>query len=285
MKVNVNGKIEDIKLVYGVADNHADDWTKETVAVVSDNTDQDGNPIISQKHFDILKKIENELKKNNEFSFYVPTFFSLQELYAKMVNENKEKMAMQNNKLAKIVNAEMKKQAVSEKQLEDKAQEIADKLEKDHGYPKIDVDPNFAYGAYGFYFNFKDENGNSRQAKVDLGTKKECLEGLEKLYHNLVDRKNWWLKREANKKETKVKKQARAKYTQRQLKELVADGAAIDITTWSTSDVYKLQKEEQLEPIGSSYGVYGPNGRLYRGKSGKLYAVTARNNTLDQLPW
>lgn len=82
-----------------------------------------------------------------------------------------------------------------------------------------------------------------------------------------------------------MKKQARAKYTQRQLKEMVADGVAIDITTWSTSDVYKLQKEEQLEPIGSSYGVYGPNGRLYRGKSGKLYAVTARTTNLDALPW
>lgn len=82
-----------------------------------------------------------------------------------------------------------------------------------------------------------------------------------------------------------IKKQAKAKYTQRQLKEMVADGIAIDITTWSYDKVNELKKEEQLEPIGSSYGVYGPNGRLYRGKSGKLYAVTARNTTLDQLPW
>lgn len=190
-------------------------------------------------------------------------------------------------RLANIVKAEMKKKAVTEKQLEDKAQEIADKLEKDHGYPKINVDPYWAYGKYGFYFEFKDEEGRLKQAKVDLGTKKECMDGLNELYYKLADNPDWWLRRgkQASKKETKVKKQARAKYTQRQLKDMVANGAAIDITTWSTSDVYKLQKEEQLEPIGSSYGVYGPNGRLYRGKSGKLYAVTARNNTLDQLPW
>lgn len=83
----------------------------------------------------------------------------------------------------------------------------------------------------------------------------------------------------------KVSKTARAKYTQRQLKEMVADGTAIDITNKSANELYKLQKEEQLEPIGSSFGTYGANGRLYRGKDGKLYAVTARAMSLDTLPW
>ena len=111
MKVNVNGRIEDIKLVYGVADNRAADWTKETINVVSDQIDEDGNPIIREKDFEILKKIENELKKNNEFSFYVPVFFSLQELYTGMVNENKERLSLKSNKVAQIVKAAINKKA------------------------------------------------------------------------------------------------------------------------------------------------------------------------------
>ena len=82
-----------------------------------------------------------------------------------------------------------------------------------------------------------------------------------------------------------MKKTAKATYTQKQLKEMVADGVAIDITTWEGSKIYELIKEEHLEPIGSSFGTYGANGRLFRGKSGKLYACTARNTNLDRLPW
>ena len=93
------------------------------------------------------------------------------------------------------------------------------------------------------------------------------------------------MKKQASRQENKVKKQAKATYTQKQLKELVANGVAIDITNMPTRELYKLQKEEQLEPIGSSFGTYGANGRLYRGKDGKLYAVTARAMSLDALPW
>lgn len=180
-----------------------------------------------------------------------------------------------------------KKVAVSESELLERAEEYAKRLENEHGYPKIDVDPYFAYGKYGFYFEFKDENGQLKQAKVDLGTKKECLEGLKKLFYRLADNPDWWLRRgkQASKDTVAVRKQARAKYTQRQLKEMVADGTAIDITTWPDTKIYELIREEQLDPIGSSFGVYGANGRLFRGKSGKLYACTARNSNLDRLPW
>lgn len=82
-----------------------------------------------------------------------------------------------------------------------------------------------------------------------------------------------------------MKKTAKASYTQKQLKEMVANGVAIDITNKPARELYALQKEEQLEPIGSSFGTYGANGRLYRGKDGKLYAVTARATSLDALPW
>lgn len=93
------------------------------------------------------------------------------------------------------------------------------------------------------------------------------------------------MKKQASRQGNKVKKQAKATYTQKQLKEMVANGVAIDITNMPTRELYKLQKEEQLEPIGSSFGTYGANGRLYRGKDGKLYAVTARATSLDALPW
>lgn len=115
MKINVDGRIEDLKLVYGVADNRPQDWTLETVQAVSDGiTDDEGNPIVREKHFEILKKIEEELKKNNEFSFYVPVFYSLPELYIQMVNENKERAKLASNKMARIVKTAIKKKADEE---------------------------------------------------------------------------------------------------------------------------------------------------------------------------
>lgn len=84
-----------------------------------------------------------------------------------------------------------------------------------------------------------------------------------------------------------IKKTAKATYTQKQLKQLVAEGKAIDITNYSISQLKQLQqKENGIYPIGSSYGMYGDNGRLYKGnKSGKIYAVTKRNTNLDYLPY
>ena len=198
MKINVNGNVEDIDLVFGIADNKPTNNTYEVVEnFFTGSRDDDGNMIVKEDDFKLLKKIEEELKKNNQFSFELSYMYDLKELYNKIVNENKERKVMANNRLANVVGKAMKKQASSKK--------------------------------------------------------------LDKV--------------------------AKAKYTQRQLKDMVAEGLATDITTWDYNKVYNLMKEEQLEPIGSSYGVYGPNGRLYRGKSGKIYAVTARNNTLDQLPW
>lgn len=112
MKVNVDGDIKEISLIYGIADNRASDWTKDTIDIVSDGIkDEEGYPIIREKDFAILKKIENELKKNNEFSFYMPVFFSLQELYNKMVNENKERISLQSNRVARLVKAAIRKEA------------------------------------------------------------------------------------------------------------------------------------------------------------------------------
>lgn len=186
MKINVNGKVEEVELVYGVADNWARDWTYETIEnCFTGSRDDDGNMVVKEEDFELIKKIEEELKKNNEFSFELPRNWTLKTLYKKIKEENSKKKS---NKLAYIIGKE-------------------------------------------------------------------------------------------------IRKTAKATYTQKQLKDMIAEGVAIDITRYSNSELAKLRKEEQLEPIGSSHGIYGANGRLYRGKSGKLYAVTARNTALDYLPY
>ena len=66
------------------------------------------------------------------------------------------------------------------------------------------------------------------------------------------------------------------KYTQNQLKTLVSDGAAVDVTTACDYDAIP----ERFEVIGLSRGAYGVNGLLMRGESGKLYAVTRRTTAV-----
>lgn len=67
------------------------------------------------------------------------------------------------------------------------------------------------------------------------------------------------------------------KYTQKELKNLVALGVAVDITNAPTS----LEQYRQLDPIGVSRGKYGMNGGLLRdNKNGQLYAITARSSAL-----
>ena len=66
------------------------------------------------------------------------------------------------------------------------------------------------------------------------------------------------------------------KYTIKQLKSLVNSGAAIDVT------YAKKQSEipESYTQIGYASGVYGCNGMLLKGESGKLYAVTGRTTAI-----
>ena len=63
------------------------------------------------------------------------------------------------------------------------------------------------------------------------------------------------------------------KYTQKQLKNLVATGAAVDVShARSAEDI-----PEYYSKIGYASGMYGCSGLLFKGdKSGKLYAITSR---------
>lgn len=71
-------------------------------------------------------------------------------------------------------------------------------------------------------------------------------------------------------------------YTQKQLKALIAAGAAQDITNYSFEQANALYNSG-IERIGYSAGIYGINGALFKDEEGNLYAITARNTTLFQL--
>ena len=66
------------------------------------------------------------------------------------------------------------------------------------------------------------------------------------------------------------------KYTIKQLKSLVNSGAALDVTRSSK----KSDIPENYTQIGYAAGLYGCNGMLLKGESGKLYAVTSRTSAI-----
>lgn len=86
------------------------------------------------------------------------------------------------------------------------------------------------------------------------------------------------IERPKNKKSRSERHGIMEKYTQKQLKELVKSGAAVDVTNaMSTAEAVP----EDYKKIGYSLGVYGKNGLLLQGcESGKLYAVTARSSAI-----
>lgn len=67
------------------------------------------------------------------------------------------------------------------------------------------------------------------------------------------------------------------KFTQKQLRALVASGAAVDVTNASSRDVIP----ENYKQIGYAAGLYGCAGMLLQGyDTGKLYAVTSRTTAI-----
>ena len=65
------------------------------------------------------------------------------------------------------------------------------------------------------------------------------------------------------------------RYSQKQLKSMVSNGVAIDIT-YSTREAVR----ESYTQIGYSAGLYGCNGMLLKGQSGQLYAVCSRTTAI-----
>lgn len=71
------------------------------------------------------------------------------------------------------------------------------------------------------------------------------------------------------------------KYKQKDIKALVADGAAIDITKYASREHEQLLAQDRPECIGYSIGTYGINGLLLKGRaSGTLYAITERASAI-----
>lgn len=66
------------------------------------------------------------------------------------------------------------------------------------------------------------------------------------------------------------------KYTQKQLRALVASGAAKDVTNAHEQSVIP----ESYKQIGYAAGIYGCSGMLLQGESGQLYAVTSRTTAI-----
>ena len=64
------------------------------------------------------------------------------------------------------------------------------------------------------------------------------------------------------------------RYTQKQLRALVASGSAIDITNDNE------RRPGYLRQIGYSAGVYGCNGMLLQDQDGQLYAITSRTTAI-----
>ena len=64
--------------------------------------------------------------------------------------------------------------------------------------------------------------------------------------------------------------------TQKELKRLVKVGAAKDITHSSS----RTAIPEEYSQVNYSSDVYGCNGMLFRGHSGKLYAICARTTAI-----
>lgn len=67
------------------------------------------------------------------------------------------------------------------------------------------------------------------------------------------------------------------KMTQKELKRLVKVGAAKDVTNSSS----RRDIPEGYSQVGYSSGIYGCNGMLLRGDSGKLYAICAQELQLS----
>jgi hypothetical protein len=72
------------------------------------------------------------------------------------------------------------------------------------------------------------------------------------------------------------------KYTKKQLKDLVSNGVAIDITRGDNEKRTELEKTEGwLRQIGFASGLYGCTGMLLQGNNTKqLYAITDRTNAI-----
>lgn len=72
------------------------------------------------------------------------------------------------------------------------------------------------------------------------------------------------------------------RYTEKQLKSLVKEGAAIDISNGDNATRNAIEKDEgYYTQIGYASGIYGCNGMLLKGqRTDRLYAITGRTQAI-----
>ena len=72
------------------------------------------------------------------------------------------------------------------------------------------------------------------------------------------------------------------RYTQRQLRTLIQNNVAVDLTKATNDTRATLEaKEGRLDQIGYAAGTYGCNGMLLRGyNTGTLYAIPTRSQAI-----
>lgn len=72
------------------------------------------------------------------------------------------------------------------------------------------------------------------------------------------------------------------RWTQKQIRDTVRSGLAVDISNADNATRHALEeKEDYLDKIAYSEGVYGINAGLLRGhNTGTWYAITARTTAL-----
>lgn len=88
----------------------------------------------------------------------------------------------------------VKSASVTENQLLERAKQYENSL-KEEGYTDMKVTPYFAYGQYGFYFDWTRTDGHSGQEYTGLDNKANTLKNLETSFYKLLARKNWFLDR------------------------------------------------------------------------------------------
>jgi hypothetical protein len=66
------------------------------------------------------------------------------------------------------------------------------------------------------------------------------------------------------------------KLTMKEIRRLVEKGLAEDITNGKD----RKEIKERYTLVGYASGIYGVNAKLFRGESGKLYAITKRTTAL-----
>lgn len=81
-----------------------------------------------------------------------------------------------------------------------------------------------------------------------------------------------------SKRSSKKESRGYRSYTQRQIKDYVKDGLAIDVTNYGFDQMKDLLHSIDKEIVGISRGTYGVNGVLFKdAATGQFYAVCARN--------